>query len=757
MQYLKTAFKFLTLLPLVTWGQIKLQVVDTESHTPIEGVQILLKEVSSSSRTELVLTNESGLAFSDFNPPVTFEMSHISYESASGTLNIDSENIPLKAKSQILEDVVVTGQHHPQSAWNSMYNVQTIDREQIEGQGAIQLQEVLQTQLKLTVNPDIAIGSSGLTMQGISGLNVKVLVDGVPLVGRNGNGSNTDLSQVNLSNIDRIEIVEGPMAVNYGANALAGVINLITKKSSGEKVDVGVSIQEETVGNNYGINSGRRNQNVSLGYQITDRLYSSISATRDEFNGFGGVGRAFEWDPKTQYFLNGKLGYSFDQFNVSYTLDFLDETIDNLGASQDNIQQGTGVNFPFAIDEEFRSKRIFHQLHADGRLSRNTSFNTVISYSDFEREKTRFSRDFTSGETNLTTGEGDQDTSTYTVWVLRGSVQRSFLEGRLSAELGYDFNLEEAGGGRISQGERSLQDYGFYGSVEAKLGNLSVRPGIRASINTQFSAPVTPSVNLKYDFNENTQVRFAYARGFRAPSIRELYFEFIDSNHRIIGNESLEPERAHHLEAGFSKRFSWRNNSLIKFNLSGFYNDLDNLITIGQSAEDPTAASFVNISEFQTTGFTISQDYIKGELSLSTGFSYIGRFNQLSESDEPGLETFLFSPEFNASLSYRIKPLNTSVNLNYKYTGAVPNYVFVANEETGEEELTLGEIEGFSWMNLTLSRPVTKYLKATLGVKNLLDVQRVGNTTNSGGAHSGGDSLPIGFGRSYFLNVQFNF
>ena len=69
-----------------------------------------------------------------------------------------------------------------------------------------------------------------MSVQGLSGENVKILIDGVPVVGRlNGN---VDLSQINLTNIERVEIVEGPLSVNYGTNALAGTINLITKKNN---------------------------------------------------------------------------------------------------------------------------------------------------------------------------------------------------------------------------------------------------------------------------------------------------------------------------------------------------------------------------------------------------------------------------------------------------------------------------------------------------------------------------------------------
>ena len=92
-----------------------------------------------------------------------------------------------------------------------------------------------------------------------------------------------------------------------------------------------------------------------------------------------------------------------------------------------------------------------------------------------------------------------------------------------------------------------------------------------------FNVPVIPSLNtmlLVNDFN----IRFAYARGFRSPSIKELYFEFVDVNHNILGNEDLIPENSDNLQFNldYSKRFS---NYKIETGIKLFHNDIRNLIT----------------------------------------------------------------------------------------------------------------------------------------------------------------------------------
>ena len=94
------------------------------------------------------------------------------------------------------------------------------------------LANIIEKELNIKLSEDNLLGSS-LSIQGVSGQNVKILIDNIPVIGRlNGN---IDISQISLNNIEKIEIVEGPLSTVYGTDALAGTINLITKKNSDEK------------------------------------------------------------------------------------------------------------------------------------------------------------------------------------------------------------------------------------------------------------------------------------------------------------------------------------------------------------------------------------------------------------------------------------------------------------------------------------------------------------------------------------------
>ncbi|MEX2437897.1 MAG: Plug domain-containing protein, partial [Candidatus Babeliales bacterium] len=190
------------------------------------------------------LSNQSGeLSIPKYlqeNPKTRFvlKLSHLgfeSYQDTFATLKMLPNQIALKADEAALQEVVVSAQYLPTSTAKTVHKVEVIDAEKINNMAAVNLRDLLSNNLNIRLSQDNILGSS-MSMQGLSGENVKIMIDGVPIIGRQ-NG-NIDLSQINLNNIERVELVEGPLAVNYGSNALAGTLNIITKKRSMEKYSV---------------------------------------------------------------------------------------------------------------------------------------------------------------------------------------------------------------------------------------------------------------------------------------------------------------------------------------------------------------------------------------------------------------------------------------------------------------------------------------------------------------------------------------
>ncbi|HMN33579.1 MAG TPA: TonB-dependent receptor plug domain-containing protein [Chitinophagaceae bacterium] len=144
-----------------------------------------------------------------------------------------------------LKEFVITGQYKEQSIEKSTMNIKVVSKDAIQKMGAQQLSDVLEKEMKVNISQDNILGSS-MSLQGISGQNVKILIDGIPLTGRlNGN---IDLSQINLNQVQRIEIIEGPMSVSYGTDALAGTINIITQKRKNKNYTFNVGSYYESIG-----------------------------------------------------------------------------------------------------------------------------------------------------------------------------------------------------------------------------------------------------------------------------------------------------------------------------------------------------------------------------------------------------------------------------------------------------------------------------------------------------------------------------
>ena len=131
-------------------------------------------------------------------------------------------------KQNQLEEVVLTGQYNPQSVNKSVFEVEVLTQEDIKLLAGNNLADVLTQTLNMNVVPQAGEGRSGIEQFGFSSGYVKILVDNIPIVGDEGFGNAIDVTQINLDDIQQIEIIEGSMGVQYGADAVTGVVNIIT-------------------------------------------------------------------------------------------------------------------------------------------------------------------------------------------------------------------------------------------------------------------------------------------------------------------------------------------------------------------------------------------------------------------------------------------------------------------------------------------------------------------------------------------------
>ncbi|KAA6432814.1 TonB-dependent receptor [Dyadobacter flavalbus] len=657
----------------------------------------------------------------------------------------------LQQKSIALQELVVTGQFEAQSLKNSVYQIRTIDSQRIRLRGATNIQTILNTELGIRFSNDLTLGTSDIQLMGMSGQNVKILLDGVPMVDRG--STRESLGQIDINTIDRIEIVEGPMSVIYGTDALAGVINILTKKrTESDNLSVSARIQEETAGKEYNAfsSTGTHNQNVGISWQRKGLLFSGHVA-RNHFGGWQGdsSGRKKAWMPKEQMLYTVSAGYRSDKWNAWYRFNGTDETIYFLGYV--NAENKAG-------DVDYISKRWFHQLQGAFKPNEKLNFTGALSYTDYSRRTLSTHMDFNTGKRTKALN-ASQDKSVFTSAFFRGTMHYKMAPA-LALLGGIDISSNNSSGDRI-QGSPTILEYALFLAPEFRIvSGIRITPGLRFLKNTIYDAPpVIPSLNGKVALSKKLDLRFGYARGFRSPALRELYFKFKDASHDIIGNENLKAEYSNSMNASLAWQPVAKTALRINSTFGGFYNVFRDLITTGTSPANAAVSTYLNIDLFKTTGFTLENKLFWKNIQATLGGTFIGRYNRLSESEAELGPTpeFTWSPEINSNLIYTFSEMGASISLFYKYTGRRPSYETVISA-TNEISARLAETAGFHMADLTLTKTFNKYISIIGGAKNLFDVTSLRNTAQETGAHSAGSSVPMSYGRSFFLglNVQWS-
>jgi outer membrane receptor for ferrienterochelin and colicins len=659
-------------------------------------------------------------------------------------------------KTLELKEVVVTGQFEPQSLRKSVYQVRTISGEVIRQRSAVNVQSVLNTELGIRFSNDLTLGTADVALMGMSGQNVKILLDGVPLLDRG--ATRESLNQIDINTIERIEIVEGPMSVVYGADALAGVINIITRKGVADHKNFSVDarVQEETAGEEYDAFSkkGIHNENVNVAWQ-GKAWNSAASVTRNNSGGWKESRvtetAVREWHPKDQWLGMGTVGYGAGRFKMWYRLDYLNENI----LSNENTYVDTRTNALMAIDREYITNRFTHQAQAEWQMNDRWNFNAVASYQDYSRKTQTTTLNMETGDRRLYLNEaGAQDESRFGSKTFRGTALHK-LSPAISVQSGVDINLNKGFGDRIA-GTRTINDYALFVSTEVNASKaLNIRPGLRFTYNSVYDAPpVIPSVNAKLALSSTLDLRLAYAYGFRAPALRELYFSFHDANHDIDGNPDLKAEHSN----SFTGSLAWQAYTTSAFRmtttLGGFCNFFENMITLGTTDPGSNQFTYINVYKNRTAGGTLSNSLRWKTVHATAGFAYIGIYNDLSEEDR-SLPALMWTPEVNATVTWYLDAIGASLGAFYKFNGSRSNYT--AATLNGEQVVSLGKISPYHWADLTATKKLGKTLELSAGVKNLFNVIQVSSTVTSGDAHSTGGPLPVGYGRSYFMALGFHF
>lgn len=418
-------------------------------------------------------------------------------------------------------------------------------------------------------------------MRGASSSHTLVLVDGVAITDPSNPTGAVDFSGLLLDNVDRIEVVRGPQSTLYGANAIGGVVNIITRKGRG-RPGATVTLQAGNHATNFqqlGLQGAAQGFDYSLSGTHLKTHASSVTP-EDLRNGLPA-----EADHHRNTTLSARVG-----LQATETLDFSfsGRYIDDRTGLDPEVGFGT-IEDP---DAELRNREYFargagHAMLLDGLWDATLA----VSYVDYNRrndnprtdpfetlQQTRF-----QGNTLEYSLNNDVYLSEAHTLTLGGGSKRERMDNDGFSDFG-GFIVSELSSASARTNYAYLQDQFSAGE------RISGTAGVRLDDRDDFGSEPTWRLTGVYRHTPTgTRFNVSAGTGFRAPSLFELYgYTPNNFGSEYRGNPDLEPEKSLGWEVGVEQSL-W--SERLQAGATWFRNDIENLI------ETVTDASFNSTSE----------------------------------------------------------------------------------------------------------------------------------------------------------------
>lgn len=643
-----------------------------------------------------------------------YYISAIGYQTDTGTITLDNNKqdfqFRLSKADQRIEEVSVIGTviRRPTliDPRNAAMPVTIIDRRTLELLGSRRLDEVLREQTGMAIVNNTAGGSRsvGVQMQGLSSQYIMILIDGQPLLGRQ--SGNMDLSRIQVSNIERIEIIKGASSCLYGNDALGGAINIITRFGN-TKPQMHVQASYGSYNMSDITAEAESNFNQNKGYVLLSTNYYRT-------DGFNNNRRYMEAGttipPYTNFAVQGKVRHQLNEAN-----DFLSLSLRANTRSSDMMRKYAS---DYEISDQQREIDMNASLTYDKRW--NTQWKSMTNYY-FSHYRSDIDLRAKQGLATLASDEFQQ------------AVHKIEHQAAFHRE-GFNLTL-----GAMAQLEQMNLDAGFdnrhqltasaYGQGNYNLGKYTLlTAGLRFDHTVNYGSQLSPSLGATLALSEGLKWKVGIASGFKAPDFRTRYQVFYNpsANYYILGNEvlretldqmdkagelseirsavvkqldqPLDAEKNMSLNSGFS--YSPFKNSHIELNV--FYHKLRNQINSIQVAtgqRNMAVYSFQNLPSAVNKGIeaNMRMQLFEG-LNVSAGYQYlIAKDLSVKDSIQAGVWPYsqnIHDPktgnsytatvadywglenrsrhQFNVGLIYQYKPWNITFNARAIFRGKYP-------------------------------------------------------------------------------------
>jgi outer membrane cobalamin receptor len=576
-------------------------------------------------------------------------------------LLVSAQEKPDTTKAKNLDEVIVTGTKTAVTRNNVPLTISVISNEKIENSSESALLPVLSEQVpglfvteRGVTGFGVYTGSAGqISMRGIGGspnTQVLVLLNGNPqFMGLMGHPLPDAYA---ASDVEKVEVIRGPASTLYGTNAMGGVINIITKEQKTDGLKANARIMYGSFNTQkYMVNGGFKKNGfsayASFNHDQTDGHRDSSDFTLN--NGYLKMG----YDISTHLNINADFSLaSFDDTDPGPEGSKAGYTID--------ITRGMGA---IALDNKFDktngSFRFFYNFGehkiTDGFHSTDNNFGVVL-YQAF----------------NLFEG------NTVTAGV-------DFKKFGGVAE-----NVKAMNGKGVLLGDTTIWEMAGYVYFQQELFNkLVFNTGFRLEHNSVYGNEPVPTVGLSYHATSSTTIKTSVAKGFRSPTIKELYLF-------TPANANLQPERMINYEIGILQKLL---NDNLSFELTGFKVSGDNMI---KTVLGSTGPKNENTGKFSNLGIEFAGTFRPAQnLTFNANYSYISM-------DVPIIAT----PEQQLFVSGTYKWNKLSLNLSVQ---SIRNLYTRITPQMDKNSYTL--------INSKVSYTINKYIDVFVKGENLADIK----------------------------------
>ncbi|GGG39190.1 TonB-dependent receptor [Dokdonia pacifica] len=664
-----------------------------------------------------------------------------------------------------LDEVVLTATRTERQLSSLPLPVTLVSGKTIKQSGSLRIDDILAEQTGLVLATDES-GFEGIQIQGIDSDYTLVLIDGVPLVGRR--AGNFDLSRLTAGNIKQIEVVKGPSSSLYGSEALAGVINIITKTPKNEKLkgeasyrvgsfteqDINLSFQQKKGKIRYAIFGNRFS---SEGYDLTPE---TVSQTVNPFENYTFNGRFYyDFSDRLKLFASGRYfdqsqdsGFSFTDTNTN------GEQVIITAAGEANEQDWNGH---VRLDQEWNdnlttSYELYYTNYIAESLARDTDTDTIITDTFFDQQLVRpeIRSNYTfENEGTLTAGAGYQ----------YESLDRSFFDEQVSFNsqyvyAQYDFNPIE---------------------------NLNIIVGGRFDNHSEYSNQLSPKVALRYNITDELALKGSVGYGFKAPDFRQLYFNFTNSTvgYTVLGYNAVPNELQTLFEqgqlalgqnistvegqanvneiisqfddalkaessVGYNIGFTYHPFNELTLDINAFRNNFSDLIdtqVIARKTNGQNVFSYKNFDRIYTEGLELNATYkITQHIKISGGYQLLYAFNKDIKDQVENGELFVRDEDLtsiplseddhfgffnrsrhtaNLKLFYNIPKWTSNINARVIYRSKYGLGDTNGNGTFDAFDDDAIVVDGFATVNIAASKKLFDHFEIQAGADNLFDFQ----------------------------------